>query len=354
MHLMRIKNNCMYSLCYVEFEDKSSVVNALSLSGRNLMGYPISVQLTQAEKNRAAQQSHQSYQQMHKPMKLYVSNIHPKVTEEDIRPVFSAFGEIVTLEIKCDHRGKSKGYGFVEFKKEMDGLSAVQQLNDLEILNQSIKVSAVDASQMDIKTMNNNYNVLYGQSSQNKSDGKYSYQQNIINVNNSMNDNLRLDEQSGNGGIQLSSNDKIALMQKLGRGKINASHMKLPVVMPMNVERAVNIPQSVRRSQVKRNDDLFRCLLLKNMFDPLIESDPDFDLDIREDVMEEVRKFGNLLHIYVDKVDKRGLVYLKFSNKTEAQRTFKNLNGRWFSKNQIQAEYLKESAYNSLFPDAPN
>lgn len=67
------------------------------------------------------------------------------------------------------------------------------------------------------------------------------------------------------------------------------------------------------------------CLLLKNMFDPKTEvsdfnyivlsalckqfskpllvsqTEPDFDLDIKEDVQEECSKFGRLRHIYVDK-----------------------------------------------------
>lgn len=67
------------------------------------------------------------------------------------------------------------------------------------------------------------------------------------------------------------------------------------------------------------------CLLLKNMFDPALEvgthsfsnislsslillydivswqTEPNFDLDIKEDVQDECSKFGNLKHIYVDK-----------------------------------------------------
>ncbi|XP_044961389.1 DEAD-box ATP-dependent RNA helicase 6-like isoform X2 [Hordeum vulgare subsp. vulgare] len=42
-------------------------------------------------------------------------------------------------------------------------------------------------------------------------------------------------------------------------------------------------------------------LLLKNMFDPVVERDPDFDLDIRDDVQDECSKFGVVKHIFVDK-----------------------------------------------------
>ena len=41
---------------YVEFESEASVAKALALSGQKLLGLPISVTLTQAEKNRLAAQ----------------------------------------------------------------------------------------------------------------------------------------------------------------------------------------------------------------------------------------------------------------------------------------------------------
>lgn len=65
------------------------------------------------------------------------------------------------------------------------------------------------------------------------------------------------------------------------------------------------------------------CLLLKNMFDPatevclfvfflvllwelliqlkMLQTEPDFDLDIKEDVEEECSKYGQVEHIFVDK-----------------------------------------------------
>merc|ERR1719412_2250865 len=92
----------------------------------------------------------------------------------------------------------------------------------------------------------------------------------------------------------------------------------------------------VKAEQGKVN--ISSCLLLRSMFDPSTETEADFDLDIREDVMEEVSKYGTLRHIYVDKVSKEGLVYLKFSapDHAGAKATFDALNGRWFGQNQIQ------------------
>ena len=349
----------------------------MSLSGKSLGGFPVSVQLTQAEKNRAAQQSQQSIQQ-ERSMKLYVSNIHTKVTNEDIRPVFSAFGDLLSLEIKLDHRGRSKGYGFVEFKKETDAIGAMQQLNGLEILGQKIKVVAADPNQ--ISNINNSNN--------NNTTGNNDSLLNNIDLNGQQSS---LKDESGNGGLSLSTAGKLALMKKLSRGQVkniidnpdnksnlpfdptklltNASIHK--TVVPTHIATPVssfnNKPQNVQQStltskQTLQNDSnpnnnnnkniKSRCVLLKNMFDPLTETDPDFDLEIREDVKEEVAKFGKLLHIYVHKTSREGLVYLKFSKINEAALTIQNLNGRWFAKNQINAMFVDENQYSQQFPDS--
>ena len=41
--------------------------------------------------------------------------------------------------------------------------------------------------------------------------------------------------------------------------------------------------------------------MLTNMFDPSKENGPDWEVDIREDVLEECMEFGEILHIHVDR-----------------------------------------------------
>ena len=42
--------------------------------------------------------------------------------------------------------------------------------------------------------------------------------------------------------------------------------------------------------------------MLSNMFDPTNETERNWDFDIRDDVLDECNKFGDVLHIHVDKV----------------------------------------------------
>jgi RNA-binding protein 39 len=49
------------------------------------------------------------------------------------------------------------------------------------------------------------------------------------------------------------------------------------------------------------------CILLKNMFDPNVETEPGWEKEVEEDVKSECTKYGEVLHIAVDKVsDKVG------------------------------------------------
>lgn len=49
--------NFVYSVGYVEFYEEVSVQNALALSGQKLLGIPVMVSLSEAEKNRLALQA---------------------------------------------------------------------------------------------------------------------------------------------------------------------------------------------------------------------------------------------------------------------------------------------------------
>ncbi|KAI3833359.1 hypothetical protein MKX03_028911, partial [Papaver bracteatum] len=80
------------------------------------------------------------------------------------------------------------------------------------------------------------------------------------------------------------------------------------------------------------------CLILKNMFDPTSETEPDFDLDIKDDVQDEVSKFGTVKHIFLDK-NSGGHVYLRFDTKTSAMSAHRALHGRWFAGKIITAAY---------------
>eukprot|EP01006_Ploeotia_vitrea_P056840 TRINITY_DN68131_c2_g1_i2.p3 TRINITY_DN68131_c2_g1~~TRINITY_DN68131_c2_g1_i2.p3 ORF type:complete len:217 (+),score=54.74 TRINITY_DN68131_c2_g1_i2:1044-1694(+) len=94
------------------------------------------------------------------------------------------------------------------------------------------------------------------------------------------------------------------------------------------------------------------CIMLKNLFDPTQEQEPDFDEDVKEDVCEECNRFGRVMHVFVDKVNPQGVMYLKFDSAESASRAQAALNQRWFNHRMIAAEFLPLQQYNTMFPGA--
>lgn len=109
--------NTRHRVGYVEFKDEESVTQALQLTGQKLLGIPIIVQLTEAEKNRQVRNTegsngHPNSIPFHR---LYVGNIHFNVTEQDLQAVFEPFGELEFVQLQKDEQGRSRGYGFVQY-----------------------------------------------------------------------------------------------------------------------------------------------------------------------------------------------------------------------------------------------
>ena len=75
-------------------------------------------------------------------MNIYVGNLSPKVTEEDLQQVFESCGNVESVKIiKDKYSGGSKGFGFVEMPTKAEAQTAISSLNGKELKGQSIKVS---------------------------------------------------------------------------------------------------------------------------------------------------------------------------------------------------------------------
>ena len=64
-------------------------------------------------------------------MRIYVGNLSYNVTSEDLREVFSEYGEVASAEVVQDKfSGQSKGFGFVDIPNNADADRAIKELND--------------------------------------------------------------------------------------------------------------------------------------------------------------------------------------------------------------------------------
>ena len=80
--------------------------------------------------------------------KMYVGNIAFNATEEDLRDLFSEYGEIESLKIIQDQdTGRSKGFGFIEMAEEKDTRKAIEELNGKDFMEKTLKVSEAKPQQ---------------------------------------------------------------------------------------------------------------------------------------------------------------------------------------------------------------
>ncbi|HPD95693.1 MAG: RNA-binding protein [Bacteroidales bacterium] len=75
-------------------------------------------------------------------MMIYVGNIAYSMTAEELKELFTPFGNVLSVKIIVDKMsGRSKGYGFVEMESDEDGVKAIQSLNDSQVKGRNIKVN---------------------------------------------------------------------------------------------------------------------------------------------------------------------------------------------------------------------
>lgn len=63
-----------------------------------------------------------------------VSNLHPVVSNERLEAAFAMFGEIEKAVVVTDERGKSLGYGIVDFTRKGFAQNAIRRCNEEHFL----------------------------------------------------------------------------------------------------------------------------------------------------------------------------------------------------------------------------
>ena len=77
-------------------------------------------------------------------MNIYVGGLSHGVTEDDLRKVFEAFGEVRSVNIiKHKVSGESRGFGFVEMPAAAEAQSAIDELNGTELKARRLRVNEV-------------------------------------------------------------------------------------------------------------------------------------------------------------------------------------------------------------------
>ncbi|VDK45667.1 unnamed protein product [Anisakis simplex] len=325
-------------ICYVEFWEIESVNLALALNGQKLLGAPLVIQPTLAERNRAANNTVGGTlgfgpTNTTGPLKLYVGQLHTSITEDMLRRIFEPFGKIDSLEISTDLSGVSKGYAYVTFRHADDAKRAMEQMNGFELAGRPMKVGTVDNDEEPPQQPQRTLDT----------------------------------EDADRRGIDLGTSGRLHLMAKLAEG----SGLELPksakemlaqnnqaqqqTAPPLAVQQQAHLQQPQQQTDAHNlaiPPIATQCFLLSNMFDPTQESGDSWADEVRDDVIEECAKNGGVVHIFVDRASPSGNVYVKCPSVAAAYKSVNSLHGRWFSGKVITANYIPLASYAQLFPES--
>ena len=75
-------------------------------------------------------------------MNIYIGNLPYSISEDELRDLFAAHGEVSSANIIMDRdSGRSKGFGFVEMPDKAQGEAAVNALNQTDVQGRSVRVN---------------------------------------------------------------------------------------------------------------------------------------------------------------------------------------------------------------------
>ena len=75
-------------------------------------------------------------------MNIYVGNLSPEVTEEDLNGLFSEYGQVSSAKIIRDmFSQESRGFGFVEMPGQAEAQKAIESLNTQEVKGKKLVVN---------------------------------------------------------------------------------------------------------------------------------------------------------------------------------------------------------------------
>ncbi|CAI2370299.1 unnamed protein product [Moneuplotes crassus] len=290
-------------VAYVEFYTPESVLLAMALTNQPLLGLPMIIQASQAEINRQAQATKYRQEQQkkttkrHENMKIYIYGL---TSENDVRQVFSPFGEIELIELPRDpYSGKSKKVAFVTFCRRRDAKAAIKEMDGYK----------VKSTRLEVREAKENESEYYRD----------------------MGPDLDLEEKGFTIG---SGRSRAALIRELNRGKEETNDL---LVKQSDLNAASN------------------CILLNNLFDPTsvdLEKEPHFYREIEDQVLDICEEVGKVDKVWVD-TKSQGNVWVKFSKDSikGAQKAQEMMNNRFFDEREIRASFIPEKIYNAKVPE---
>ncbi|PIA15948.1 splicing factor, CC1-like protein [Coemansia reversa NRRL 1564] len=287
-------------VAYVEFYAIDSAIKAVALSGERLLGVPIIVQPSEAEKNRRS--TNKQYSTDGAPVGasdpenclVFIRELLVNIAPSDMQQFFDLFGVVDYCHVESapvapsDPHGDPEWVAFVRFDAPAPAHHAAEKLNGLKLFGTRLRVRMARKSEQE-------------------------YEQ------------RRIAKQKKNQQQEDAGEETAAAA---------ADDDDDSTAMVVSPEIAIN-QGAVHASPTEPR----RVLLLKNMVDPREETEPNWRDELSEDVKGECLKFGRIVRVNVSP-GMDGDIFVHFADAESAERARQSMNARWFGGRKIEAELL--------------
>lgn len=348
-------------VCYVEFYSVESVLKALKLNGQKIMNASITVQASQAEKNRVARLAKlEEIKAETTPLLLRVDGLVgllARIRPDELDNLFSTFGKVDNIEIQVDRKTRAcLGSASVLFEKAIEGHDAIKALNNFEIAGQKITVSISQENQYNIKVSSSVASSPCSAPLPAAAAGTAPKFHNEASRENPSDPSLQrrvseLDESEET--LLLGPDSRNFLTKKL----LARAHSKLEDAVAGQHSSRSAVSSSLAKPLSPPLDDqpggeAVCCLLFSNMFTEQsikesMESGETVEQvleDIQADVEEECEKYGKLLECFLDK-RRNGDVWIRYSRPEEASSARNVFHGRFFAGRRLSVSFVRDEDF---------
>lgn len=259
--------------------------------------------------------------------RIYVSNIHPDLSEPDLALIFEPFGKVLSIKLAMTpdvDKPQHRGYCFVEFDTEEAATGALT-LNNLELGGQVLHACRA--------TTPSEYLSIYG--TLGSESMVISQTASSAGNNNLLDEDIQMQLERANKEQQ---DDQSTTGDQAASGRDDGSNISYEDNEPSNT------------NGLSQDESVSNIIVLRNM----VKHDDELDDSLQLDVYEECGKYGPVSQvlIYLDKgVEESGgsndevKIFVKYKNSLSSQRAREALDGRFFAGRRVSAEHYDRTTF---------
>ncbi|KAJ2716099.1 Phosphatidylinositol-3-phosphatase SAC1 [Coemansia spiralis] len=314
-------------VAYVEFYAAASVAKAVALSGQRLLGVPIIVQPSEAEKNRRS--TTKQYTTDGAPMDplgsvnclVLVRNLAVDIEPADLARFFELFGTVehchVAPAADITDTHDAAGWGaFVKLDAPVPACQAAERLDGLELLGERLRVRMARRSEQD-------------------------------------REQRRLSDERA--GRRASQSDAAAAAEQQPcaapeqpAAPTEAAAVTSPMAISPHPDSTPTTADATAATDAATvpvtGTEMHQVLLLRGMVDPSEETEPSWREELEDDVGGECAKYGRVARVFVDR-GPSGDIYVNFIDGAAARLAQQSMSGRWFGGHKIVAELVSAEQF---------